>query len=77
MKTKITEYTVRSFMNNVNRLDMNVHRQTHNAALGTVKLIKSAAENNGKRKFSVQGSSLIKSGCYTHAGLMSAYLKAL
>lgn len=71
------EYRIRSFMSNVNKLDMLVHRQTHSETFGTVKLIKAAYENNGKRKFSVSKSKLIPSGAYTFSSLRTKYFDAL
>lgn len=76
MSKKISQYRVNSFMSNVNKLDMYVHRQTHDENFGTVKLVKSASENNGKRKFSVK-NSIIRSGSYSYAGLKAKLLDAI
>lgn len=68
--TKTTKYAVASFMSNVNKLDKNVHKQTHSEKFGTVKLVKAATESkNGKRMFSVKNSTVVKSGSYTLGGL--------
>lgn len=64
------EYSIRSFLENVNRLDKFVHTQTHSEKFGTVKLVKSATESkNGKRMFSVKNSSVVKNGSYSLGGL--------
>ena len=64
--TKTTKYMVRSFLENVNKLDKFVHKQTHSEKFGTVKLVKAAAESkNGKRMFSVKNSTVGKNGSYT------------
>ena len=68
--TKTTKYMVSSFLENVNKLDKFVHKQTHSEKFGTVKLVKSATESkNGKRMFSVKNSSVVKNGSYTLSGL--------
>ena len=68
--TKTTKYMVRSFLENVNKLDKFVHTQTHSEKFGTVKLVKAATESkNGKRMFSVKNSSVVKNGSYTLGGL--------
>ena len=68
--TKITKWSVESFMSNVNRLDKTIHKQTHSERFGTVKLVKAATESkNGKRMFSVKNSSAVKNGRYTLGGL--------
>ena len=68
--TKTTKYMVRSFLENVNKLDKFVHKQTHSEKFGTVKLVKAATETkNGKRMFSVKNSSVVKNGSYTLGGL--------
>ena len=68
--TKTTKYMVRSFLENVNKLDKTVHKQTHSEKFGTVKLVKAATESkNGKRMFSVKNSSAVKNGRYTLGGL--------
>ena len=68
--TKITKYSVESFMTNVNKLDKFVHLQTHSEKFGTVKLVKAATESkNGKRMFSVKNSTVVKNGSYTLGGL--------
>ena len=68
--TKTTKYMVRSFLENVNKLDKFVHKQTHSEKFGTVKLVKAATESkNGKRMFSVKNSSVVKNGSYTLSGL--------
>ena len=68
--TKITKYSVESFMTNVNKLDKFVHLQTHSEKFGTVKLVKTATESkNGKRMFSVKNSTVVKNGSYTLGGL--------
>lgn len=76
METK-NEYKLRSFMSNVNKLDMYVHRRTHSDIFGTVKLVKSALENKGKRKFSVSKSELIPSGSYTYSTLKTKFADAI
>lgn len=64
------EYGIRSFLENVNKLDKFVHKQTHSEKFGTVKLIKAATESkNGKRMFSVKNSTVVKNGSYTLGGL--------
>lgn len=73
--TKITKYSVESFMTNVNKLDKFVHLQTHSEKFGTVKLLKAAYETkNGKRMFSVKNSPVIKSGSYSLGGLRKKLL---
>ena len=68
--TKTTKYMVRSFLENVNKLDKTVHKQTHPEKFGTVKLVKAATETkNGKRMFSVKNSTVVKNGSYTLGGL--------
>ena len=68
--TKTTKYMVRSFLENVNKLDKFVHKQTHSDKFGTVKLVKAATESkNGKRMFSVKNSTVVKNGSYTLGGL--------
>ena len=68
--TKTTKYMVRSFLENVNKLDKFVHKQTHSEKFGTVKLVKAATETkNGKRMFSVKNSTVVKNGSYTLGGL--------
>lgn len=71
----VAEYNVRSFMSNVDKLDKYVHTQTH-SDLGSVRLVKAAYENKGKRKFAVK-SNVINSGSYTRAGLMKAFLDTI
>ena len=69
------EYQVRSFMSNVNKLDMWVHRQTHSEKFGTVVLKKSALESkSGKRVFAVKNSPVLKSGSYSFGGLRERLL---
>lgn len=64
------EYGIRSFLENVNKLDKFVHKQTHSEKFGTVKLVKAATESkNGKRMFSVKNSTVVKNGSYTLGGL--------
>ena len=64
------EYGIRSFLENVNKLDKTVHKQTHSEKFGTVKLVKAATESkNGKRMFSVKNSTVVKNGSYTLGGL--------
>ena len=68
--TKTTKYMVKSFLENVNKLDKFVHKQTHSEKFGTVKLVKAATESkNGKRMFSVKNSTIVKNGSYTLGGL--------
>ena len=68
--TKTTKYMVRSFLENVNKLNKTVHKQTHSEKFGTVKLVKAATESkNGKRMFSVKNSTVVKNGSYTLGGL--------
>ena len=68
--TKTTKYMVSSFLENVNKLDKFVHKQTHSEKFGTVKLVKTATESkNGKRMFSVKNSTVVKNGSYTLGGL--------
>lgn len=75
---KTTEYMVRSFLENVNKLDKFVHRQSHSERFGTVKLVKSATESkSGKRMFSVKNSPVIKSGSYSLGGLRTKLLAAV
>ena len=71
------EHRVRSFLSNVNKLDMRVHRQTHDTQFGTVVLKKSAWESrSGKRVFAVKGSPVLKSGSYSLGGLRAKLLGA-
>ena len=71
------EHRVRSFLSNVNKLDMRVHRQTHDAQFGTVVLKKAAWESrSGKRVFAVKGSPVLKSGSYSLGGLRAKLLGA-
>ena len=68
--TKTTKYMVRSFLENVNKLDKTVHKQTHSEKFGTLKLVKAATESkNGKRMFSVKNCTVVKNGSYTLGGL--------
>lgn len=68
--TKTTKYMVSSFLENVNKLDKFVHKQTHSEKFGTVKLVKAATESkNGKRMFSMKNSTVVKNGSYTLGGL--------
>ena len=68
--TKTTKYMVSSFLENVNKLDKFVHKQTHSEKFCTVKLVKAATESkNGKRMFSVKNSTVVKNGSYTLGGL--------
>ena len=68
--TKTTKYMVRSFLENVNKLDKTVHKQTHSEKFGTVKLVKAATETkNGKRMFTMKNSTVVKNGSYTLGGL--------
>lgn len=71
----VAEYNVRTFMSNVDKLDKYVHTQTH-SDLGSVRLVKAAYENKGKRKFAVK-SNVIHSGSYTRAGLMKAFMATI
>lgn len=71
----VAEYNVRTFMSNVDKLDKYVHTQTH-SDLGSVRLVKAAYENKGKRKFAVK-SNVIRSGSYTRAGLMKAFMATI
>ena len=71
----VAEYNVRTFMSNVDKLDKYVHTQTH-SDLGSVRLVKAAYENKGKRKFAVK-SNVIQSGSYTRAGLMNAFMATI
>lgn len=73
----VAEFKIASFMTNVNKLDEFVHRQTHNKDFGTVRLVTPAWEaKNGKRKFAVSKSPVIRNGTYTLGGLRKALLEA-
>ena len=74
MKTNaVSPYHVYYFLENVGKLDKNVHKRTSDAVLGTVRLVKSASETkNGKRLYGVS-SKVIHPGCYTMASLRKAY----
>lgn len=72
MKSKIT-----SFMSNVNKLDEFIHKRTHSKEFGTVRHHCPAWESaNGKRKFVVSNSPVIRGGVYTFNGLREALIKA-
>ena len=68
---------INSFMVNVNKLDEFVHKQTHSKEFGTVRHHIPAWETkNGKRKFVVSKSPVIRNGVYTCSGLRAALIKA-
>lgn len=71
-KTTITSSRISTFLSNVSKLDMYVHKRTSDEVLGTVTLKKAGYETrNGKRLYAVS-SKVIPSGCYGATALRKA-----
>ena len=73
------DHQVNSFMDNVRKLDEDVHRRTHGRGPidCTVELKTPGYLNNGTRQYTVRGSKLIRNGVYGYAGLKTKLREAL
>ena len=70
---------VQSFLDNVRKLDMDMHIRTHGRGPidCTVQIKTPGYANNGKRRYAVSNSKLIRNGVYGYATLRERLTEAL